>query len=181
MTADDLIRLLGLVEHPTCGFVRESYRSLVRLPSSALPQDYRASERDGASGTAGAPSAPRTLGDAMYFLVTPGAHMRLHRIRADQLYHHYLGDPLEVLMLGEQGGFEIVTVGSDLAAGMRPQLLIPGGTVHVSRVRPGGAYALLATTVYISVEPEDVDIVDPAATAARDPSIADALRTFGLL
>ena len=36
-------------------------------------------------------------------MVTPGAHVRLHRIRNDRLYHYYLGDPIEVLMLHADG------------------------------------------------------------------------------
>jgi predicted cupin superfamily sugar epimerase len=38
---------------------------------------------------------------ALYFMVTPDASVRLHRIRNDQLYHRHLGDPIEVLMLHE--------------------------------------------------------------------------------
>ena len=41
----------------------------------------------------------RVLGSALYFLVTPHAPVRLHRIRNDQLYHYYLGDPIEVFLL----------------------------------------------------------------------------------
>lgn len=41
----------------------------------------------------------RPWGSALYFLVTTGAQIVLHRIRSDQLYHHYVGDPLDVLML----------------------------------------------------------------------------------
>ncbi|HMN96975.1 MAG TPA: cupin domain-containing protein [Phycisphaerales bacterium] len=166
----EIVRLLGLVEHPTCGLVRETYRSSVRIPPAALPAAY---------GDPGAAAAPRTAGDAMYFLVTANTPMGLHRIRADQLYHHYLGDPLEVLLLRTGGGAETITVGSDLAAGMRPQLLIPGGTTHVSRIRPGGAWALLATTVFVSVDPSDVEVVDPRVAAARSPEVAAGLRAFG--
>ena len=36
-------------------------------------------------------------------MVTPEARIRLHRIRSDQMYHHYLGDPLEVLLLHPEG------------------------------------------------------------------------------
>ena len=43
----------------------------------------------------------RPAGSALYFMVTPDAAVRLHRIRNDQLYHRYLGDPIEVLMLHE--------------------------------------------------------------------------------
>jgi len=63
-------------------------------------------------------------------MVTPGAHVRLHRIRNDQLYHYYLGDPIEVLMLHADGTSERVVVGPNLPKGQRVQLLIPGNTFH---------------------------------------------------
>jgi predicted cupin superfamily sugar epimerase len=60
--------------------------------------------------------------------------------------HHYLGDPLEVLMLFPDGTGKVVTAGSDLAAGQRPQLFLPCGTFHTSRLEAGASYALLAST-----------------------------------
>jgi uncharacterized protein len=93
----------------------------------------------------------RPYASALYFLVIPDARIVLHRIRSDQLYHHYLGEPLEVLMLFPGGDGDGATVGSDLESGMRPQLLVPGGTFHTSRLAAG--YALLASTEWPGVEP----------------------------
>ena len=45
----------------------------------------------------------RPAGSALYFMLTPEEPVKLHRIRNDQLYHYYLGDPIEVLMLLEDG------------------------------------------------------------------------------
>jgi predicted cupin superfamily sugar epimerase len=72
-------------------------------------------------------------------MVTPDAPVRLHRIRNDQLYHRYLGDPIEVLMLHENGTSERVIVGPDLGAGERVQLLIPGNTFHTHASSDNGA------------------------------------------
>ena len=104
--------------------------------------------------------------------------MKLHRIRNDQMYHHYLGDPLEVLLLYQDGHGEVVTIGAEIAAGMRPQLLIPGGTFHVSRVRPSGAYALLATSEWPGVEPSDVEEGDPATLMDKFPAMREQIATF---
>ncbi|MDQ3147996.1 MAG: cupin domain-containing protein, partial [Actinomycetota bacterium] len=56
-------------------------------------------------------------------------------------------------------------MGADLRTGMRPQLLIPGGTFHTSRL-PQGGWALLASTEWPGVEPPDVEPGDPEALAA---------------
>lgn len=159
-----LRQLLALQPHPTCGFVRVSY----------------VSGRAVAPGGLGAPfQSGRPVGSALYFLVTPDAPVHLHCIRNDQLYHRYLGDPLEVLLLYPDGSHAVETMGPDLAAGQHLQLLIPGGTFHTARVA-ADAWFLGASTEWPGVEPSDVVTGDPAALAARFPAAAkliDAFRT----
>jgi predicted cupin superfamily sugar epimerase len=99
-------------------------------------------------------------------------------IRCDQVYHHYLGDPLEVLLLRPDGSGEIAVVGPDLAAGMRPQLLVPAGTYHVSRVAGGGRFALLGTTEWPGVEAPDVQVGDVEALMAAYPALRDEIASF---
>src|SRR5207302_1677178 len=77
-TAGDVRILLRLEPHPTCGFVRETFRSAQSIAPGGLAEPFG----DG-----------RPLGSALYFMVTPSAAVKLHRIRNDQLYHYYLGDP----------------------------------------------------------------------------------------
>ena len=164
LTADEIKAMLGLERHPTCGFVAETYRSPLRMPTLALPEPYE-------SG--------RPYASALYFLVTPDAQIVMHRIRSDQLYHHYLGDSLEVLMLYPDGSGAVATVGSELASGMRPQLLVPGGTFHTSRLVPGAAgYALLASTEWPGVEPPDVEHGSLKALAEDYPAFREEIYAF---
>jgi uncharacterized protein len=162
-TAEEIKGLLGLKPHPTCGFVAETYRSPLKIPAGALPEPY---EDD------------RPYGSALYFLVTPDAQIVMHRIRSDQLYHHYLGDSLEVLLLYPDGNGEVVTVGSNLGAGERPQLFVPGGTFHTSRLAPGADYALLASTEWPGVEPPDVEHGDIEALMEAYPDFRKEIRAF---
>src|SRR5947209_4427376 len=110
ISADEIQSLLGLEPNATCGFVRVTDLSRQAIAPGGLPAPFA----DG-----------RPLGSALYFLVTPGAPVRLHRIRNDQLYHYYLGDPLELFLLHGDGTTERTIVGPDLRAGQRVQLLIP--------------------------------------------------------
>jgi predicted cupin superfamily sugar epimerase len=158
-----VIELLGLKKHPTCGFACETFRSALQIPAAALPPGY-----DG----------NRPLGGVLYFLVTPQAPVHLHRIRSDQMYHHYLGDPLEVLLLYSDGRSEVRVVGADLAAGMRPQLLIPGGTFHAGRVPVGSSFALLGTSVWVRPEPSDVEAGNTEQLIASYPAAKDAIAAF---
>ena len=162
MLPKEIIEMLGL-QPATCGFVSEPYRSSLELPASVLPAGY---------------SGNRSLGNVLYFLVTHDAGVQLHRIRSDQMYHHYLGDPLEVLLLYADGRHEVRTVGADLAAGMRPQLFVPGGTFHAARVPSPDGYALLGTSVWLRAEPSDVEMGEPARLTARYPSAQAQIASF---
>src|SRR5436305_1853099 len=76
LTADEIVTLLKLEPNATCGFVRVTFVSKHSIAAGGLPAPFA----DG-----------RPLGSALYFMVTPGAPVRLHRIRNEQLYHYYLG------------------------------------------------------------------------------------------
>jgi hypothetical protein len=163
LTADEVRALLKLEPHATCGFVRVTFISETRIAPGGLPPPF-------ASG--------RPAGSALYFMVTPDAHVRLHRIRNDQLYHYYLGDPIEVLMLRGDGTSEHVIVGPDLRDGQLVQLLIPGNTFHTARVIGRRRWFLGGSTEWPGVEPADVEIGDVEALAAKYPDVADDLRGF---
>ena len=164
-TAEEIKAMLGLEPHPTCGFVAETYRSPLKIPSEALPEAYEGDR-------------PYGSGSALYFLVTPEAQIVMHRIRSDQLYHHYLGDSLEVLMLFPDGTGAVAAVGSDLAAGERPQLFIPGGTFHTSRLASEASFALLASTEWPGVEPPDVEHGDIEELMMAYPDFREQIRAF---
>lgn len=162
--ADEIVRLLDLQPNATCGYVRVTFTSPLDIAPGGLPAPF-------ANG--------RPLGSALYFLVTPTAPVRPHRIRNGQLYHYYLGDPLEVFLLHEDGAAERVVVGPDLRAGQRVQLHIPGNTFHTARLLGDGAWFLGGSTEWPGVVPaEDVEIGDVEALAAAHPSVAAEIRAI---
>ncbi len=161
LTADEIRSLLNLESNATCGFVRETYRATQAIAPGGLTPPFA----DG-----------RPLGSALYFMVTPAAPVKLHRIRNDQLYHYYLGDPLEVLLLRGEG--ERVVVGPDLRAGHRVQLLIPGNTFHTARIIGTKRWFLGASTEWSGVIPADVELGKPDVLTAEFPKVAADVRNF---
>ncbi|MCQ4188569.1 cupin domain-containing protein [Methylocystis suflitae] len=163
LSYEDIVDLLALEPNATCGFVRITYTSKLSFGADSLPAPF-------------ARSGP--VGSALYFLVTPQAPVRLHRIRNDQLYHYYLGDPLELFMLHGDGSTERVVVGPDLRAGQRVQLLIPGDTFHTARLLGGGRWFLGASTEWPGVTPQDVEIGDLDQLASKYPGVATEIRSI---
>ncbi|WP_040581166.1 cupin domain-containing protein [Methyloferula stellata] len=163
LTADEIISLLKLEPNATCGFVRVTFTSKHELAQGTLPAPF---------------AEARPLGSALYFLVTPSAPVRLHRIRNDQLYHYYLGDPLEVFLLHRDGTSERVIVGPDLRAGHHVQLLIPGNTFHTARLIGQQRWFLGASTEWPGVIPADVELGDLDVLAKKYPAAADEIRAI---
>src|SRR5436305_13923440 len=96
LTAVEIRNLLELEPNATCGFVRITYLSPQSIAAGGLPSPF---------------SDGRPIGSALYFMVTPTAPVRLHRIRNDQLYHYYIGDRIAVLLLRSDGTSNHVIVG----------------------------------------------------------------------
>ena len=164
VSAEEIKTLLKLEPNQTCGFVRATYKSDLSIAAGGLPAPFA----DG-----------RPLGTALYFMVTPEAPVKLHRIKNDQLYHYYLGDPIEVLLLRENGDSELVVVGPNVAGGQLLQLFIPGNTFHTARVTGKRRWFLGASTEWPGVTPdEDAELGNSEELAAKYPESSADIRTF---
>jgi predicted cupin superfamily sugar epimerase len=100
LTADDIIRLLGLQPHPEGGHYRETFR-------------------DSSPAKGG-----RAASTAIYFLLRAGEIYRRHRVDAAEMWHWYAGAPL-LLSIAEGGKRQTIHLGADLAKGERPQAVVP--------------------------------------------------------
>ena len=109
-------------------------------------------------------------------MLTPEEPVKLHRIRNDQLYHYYMGDPIEVLMLLADGTSELHVVGPDLRKGQKLQLFIPGNTFHTAHVIGERRWFLGGSTEWPGVEPTDVGLGNAEALAARYPKVAAEMK-----
>ncbi len=139
-----LIETLGLTPLPQeGGYYLETYRSNLSIISSALPQVY---------------GSNRNCSTAIYYLLTPDTFSALHRLPGDEVYHFYLGDPVEMLLLKQDGSSQVVTLGASIDKGMKCQFLVPGGVWQGSRLHIGGEYALLGTTMAPGFEFEDREL-----------------------
>jgi uncharacterized protein len=152
--ADELIAALGLAPHPERGFFVESYRA--PLTVTGLPH-----------------GGPRAASTAIYFLVTrdqPTTY--LHRLRSDEVFHLYDGGPLDVLVLGAADTGEVRRLGRDVAAGERPQLVIPAGSWFGVELADDAPHCLMGCTVAPGFEFADFELAAGPELAARYPQHA---------
>lgn len=119
MNPDEIIAALGLEPHPEGGYFKETFR------------DANAAGRDHST--------------AIYYLLKNGEQSHWHRVDAAEAWHHYAGGPL-LLAIAEDGTPPIeIVLGDDIAAGQRPQAVVPKGAWQSAR--PLGEFALIGCTV----------------------------------
>jgi uncharacterized protein len=126
---------------PTAEQLRELW-GLTKLPQEDVlhTPTYESSTR----GRDGKP-----LCNAMIAMFTdvPGSFSDMHRLPTDELWHFYLGDPIELLLLRADGRDELVTLGTDVLGGQRVQTVVPAGVWMGARLRPGGEYGVYGNTM----------------------------------
>lgn len=120
----------------------------------------------------------RSCGSAIYFLMTQNAFSHLHRMETDEIYHFYMGDPVELLEIDSAGKVHVHMLGSDIAAGQLPQLIIPGGSWQGSHLRPGGEYALFSTTMSPAFIAEDYENANADDMIKKYPEYAELIRAL---
>jgi uncharacterized protein len=99
--AADIIARLELRPHPEGGYYRETFR------------DARAE------------GCGRSKSTAIYFLLARGERSHWHRIDAVEIWHYYAGSPLDLQIANENCPPHTVKLGPDIAAGERPQAIVP--------------------------------------------------------
>jgi predicted cupin superfamily sugar epimerase len=164
LTAADVIRQLQLQPHPIeGGYFRETHRTAERIPGPALPRHR----------------ADRSAGTAIYFLLTADTVSELHQLPGDEVFHFYLGDPMEMLQLHPDGSGRLLVLGPDLLAGQVPQLVVPGGVWQGSRVVPGRhGFTLVGATMAPGFDYADYRTGPRAELSSRWPAFAETIRVL---
>jgi hypothetical protein len=156
MTADEIKRLLQLEPHPVeGGWYRRTYTSAV---SVALLRGVR------------------PYGTAIYYLLEAGTFSEMHVLASDEIFHFYLGDPVEMLQLYPDGGSAVLTLGPDLEAGQHVQLVVPAGVWQGTRLIGDGKVSLLGCTVTPGFDFADYRNAGAAELIATWPLEAERIR-----
>lgn len=150
--ASDLIRSLSLQPHPEGGFYRETYRSALRL---ATPGEQF--------------SGPRSAATAIYYLLQHGDFSAFHRIRSDEMWHFYEGDPLviHVLDAGAAPDYRSMRLGD----GECYQAVVPAGAWFAAE--PEGDFSLVGCTVAPGFDFEDFEMARRQDLLAEFPGRAE--------
>ncbi len=144
--AKKLIEHLGMEKIPVEGcWFKLTYTSTDKIAGVALPERY---------------GAPRAAGGAIYALVTREDFSAMHKLRTDEIWHFYGGNPIELLLLHPDGRSEVVVLGSDVFAGQHPQFTVPAGAWMGAWPQASGAeaYGFFGTTMAPGFDYADFEV-----------------------
>lgn len=164
LTAEALIRKLGLEVLPLeGGHFRQTYQAgeTVAVPVPDLEQPLL---------------KPRSTAILYLLSADPDSFSAIHRLPTDEIYHFYLGDPVELLLLRQDGESEVVTLGHDILNGQHVQFAVPAGVWQGSRLVPGGEFALMGTTMAPGFTDTDYVPGDRDTLLERFPDRAELIR-----
>jgi predicted cupin superfamily sugar epimerase len=134
MTAEVIIRKLGLLPHPEGGHFRETFRDSRNI-----------------SG--------RSASTAILYLLKQGEISRWHRVDAVEIWHWYAGAPLELDLSPDGHAQEKRVLGNILAEGQAPQVIVPAGCWQMARSR--GEFSLVGCTVAPGFEFSGFEMAEP--------------------
>jgi predicted cupin superfamily sugar epimerase len=135
LTAADIIRLLDLRPHPEGGHFGETFRDESR-------------------------SGGRAASTAIYFLLARGERSHWHRVDAAEIWHYHAGAPLALeIAEAHAGPIRRQRLGIDLAAGERPQAVVPAHTWQAAESL--GDWTLVGCTVAPGFEFTGFELAPP--------------------
>ena len=149
---DYWVNHLDLLPHPEGGFFKEMYRSKAIVSADIMEEGLEGS---------------RSLATGIYFLITEGNFSAFHRIKSDEMWHFYYGDPLIVHVIELDGSYTKLSIGLDLEKGQTPQAVVPAGAWFASESL--GTYSLVGCTVSPGFDFKDFELAKKAELTQEFP------------
>jgi uncharacterized protein len=135
VTKEEIIKKLGLELLPEeGGYYRQTFKSKQMLPGA------------------------RACSTAIYYLITPEQFSALHRVPQDEIFHFYLGDPVDMIQITPEGTLTEHVLGQEIMEGQELQVAVRGSVWQGTRLRKTGQWALLGCTVAPGFEFADFEI-----------------------
>ena len=148
------IEKLGLDPHPEGGYFRQTYRSGAVIAGEALPAGF---------------TGARAASTAIYFLLEEKNFSAFHRLRSDEVWHFYAGDPLIVHGIEPEGRYFSILLGRDPDAGQVLQAVVPAGCWFASHVADWKSFSVVGCTVAPGFDFADFELAKRVELGARYP------------
>lgn len=155
----ELIKTLHLQPHPEGGYYTEVYRSdgYIEIDEDTFP--------DG-----------RHYCTSIYYLLDSVDQSHFHRIRSDEVWHHYEGSSITIHMISETGSYRKLQVGKNLGNGEKPQQTVPAGYWFGVTVDEPDSHALCGCTVSPGFDFDDFEMADRITLLKKFPEHEEIIK-----
>jgi predicted cupin superfamily sugar epimerase len=156
------IEKYGLSPHPEGGYYAETYRATENVPHEALPGRF---------------TGDRSFSTGIYFLLESQNFSAFHRIKADEMWHFYAGEALDIFVIDQETGqLQIIKLGNNPENGETFQAVVPAGAWFGSRPAKDSAYALVGCTVAPGFDFADFEMAERAALQMQFPELTQIIQ-----
>jgi len=156
-----LIQQYNLQPHPEGGWYKQTYKSNDQITADALPKRF---------------GANRAFSTAIYFLLEQGNYSAFHRIKSDECWHFYAGDPLLIYIIELNGELKIISLGNDFEKGEAFQYVVPSNCWFASRPAPKSEYCFVGCTVSPGFEFDDFELANSNELSAMYPQHKEIIK-----
>lgn len=140
-----IIDKLNMMAHPEGGFYRRNWQSLLM---------------GNVKDNTGKEIFPnRFIGSSIIYLLPENMVCKWHRVKCDEMWHHYRGTALKMYLLSQKG-LETIILGSDIISGEMPQFLIPRNTWFAAELIEPKDYALCGCTLWPTFSYTDFELAE---------------------
>ena len=152
---DKLVKKFNLLSHPEGGFYAETYRSEGLIDNRSLPSNMKAGFRNYSTG--------------IIFLLPNGEKSRFHRIKSDEMWHFYLGGPMSVVEIHDNGKVFETVLGRDIDNGELLQYVVPANCWFGSFPHDSTEFSLVGCTVSPGFDFHDFELADKLDLLSKYP------------
>lgn len=139
------IEKLNLLSHPEGGFYKETYRAKENILSDHLPKRFPGN---------------RSFSTGIYYLLEKEKFSAFHKIKSDEMWHHYDGCALIIHTIDQQGTYQTLKLGKNLDQNEMPQAVVPYGVWFAAELEDKSSYALVGCTVSPGFDFSDFEMAD---------------------
>ncbi len=155
------IKHLNLTSHPEGGYFKEVYRSDEGITRNSLP--YRFPD-------------DRAFSTSIYFLLEKGDFSAFHRIKSDEVWHFYDGDPVSIYVIDNNGKLTTHRLGLSPENSILPQVTISANNWFASEST--GIFSLVGCTVSPGFDFNDFEMGDRNALIKQYANHVEIIEQF---
>ena len=158
--SEELIYFLSLEKHPEGGYFKETYRSERKIIETEENGEF---------------PHGRNFGTSIYFLLKNEEFSAFHKIKSDEIWHFYEGNPLEIISIDSDGFLEVQILGNDLKKGQVFQCVVKAGKWFGSRLQNPNSYTLVGCTVAPGFDFKDFEMAEREKLLVEFPQHSEVI------